>query len=170
MSFSSRILQIADPRGRCNRRALLGIALALLILQTIAFVVRSYATTPLINLLASAIELSCLWIAMCATIKRLHDLNLSGWWMPAGLPALCVWAVFVGSIALATLGLAVFQVGSPQFMIYAIGVMIWPLAATLWLHFAEGTAGPNKYGHEPDETGLGIPIAPPCASALFEPA
>jgi uncharacterized membrane protein YhaH (DUF805 family) len=170
MSLLSRILHIADPRGRCNRRALLGIALALLTIQTGAFVVHSYATTPLVNLSASAIELACLWIAISASIKRLHDLNFSGWWMPASLLALCVWAMAVGFITLSTLGLAVARVGSPQFMVYATAVMIWPLAATLWLHFAEGTEGPNKYGYEPDETGVGLPIAAPRASASFKPA
>ena len=35
------------------------------------------------------------------------------------------------------------------------------LGLTLWLHFAHGTAGPNRFGDEPSEPGFSMPAKRP---------
>lgn len=156
MMFLNRVLQIADPRGRCNRKALLGIALALLSLQAVAVLAHWFTQNEVVHFAASAVEIACLWIATSAAIKRLHDLGYSGWWVPGSAVALFVWMLVASFVSYLTLGESVAVVGSPQFMVYASAVMVWPLAATVWMHFAKGVEGPNKYGPEPDDSGLSL--------------
>jgi len=158
MTFLNRVLQIADPRGRCNRKALLGVAIALLAIQAAAILIHTYTDNAVLHFAASTVEIACLWIATSAAIKRLHDLGLSGWWVPGSVLALFVWMLLASFVSYLTLGESVAVIGSPEFMVYAAAVMVWPLAATVWMHFAKGTDGPNKYGPEPDDTGLSAPV------------
>ncbi len=157
MAFLNRVFQIADPRGRCNRKALLGVALALLAIQAVAVLVQSFVENAALHLLASAVEIGCLWIATSAAIKRLHDLGYSGWWVPGSVLALFVWMLIASFVSYLLLGESVAVVGSPEFMVYAAAVMVWPLVATIWMHFAKGIEGPNIYGPEPDESGISFP-------------
>lgn len=157
MPFLRHVLQIADPRGRCNRRALLGVAIALLTLQALCMAIHHTAQSAYLHLAATTVELACLWLATSAAIKRLHDLGLSGWWIPAALVALFVWTLIVAFAAYLAFGNAVADPGTKEFMIYLCAMMVWPLAATVWMHFAQGQKGPNRYGPEPDESGLSAP-------------
>ncbi|MCH9809027.1 MAG: DUF805 domain-containing protein [Alphaproteobacteria bacterium] len=157
MSFIQQVLEVANPRGRCNRKALLGIALALLSIQALAVLVHWLSQSPIVHTAATVVELGCLWIATSAAIKRLHDLGRTGWWVPGFLLALFVWTLLVSFGSFLTMGDAVTQIGSPQFIIHVCVVMVPPVAATIWLHFAPGNPGRNKYGPEPDETGLASP-------------
>lgn len=157
MTFIARVIRIADPRGRCNRKALLGVALALLAIQALAVLIHTSTENAALHMVATTVEIGCLWIATSAAIKRLHDLGLSGWWVPGSVLALFVWMLIASFASYLTLGESVAVVGSPEFMVYAAAVMIWPLAATVWMHFAKGVEGPNRYGPEPDESGLSSP-------------
>lgn len=154
MTFAQRVLEIADPRGRCNRKALLGIALTLLAIQAIALAVQHFSENAILHLATTVVELGCLWIATSAAIKRLHDLGRSGWWVPGFVVFLFVWMLVASFVSFMAYGEAVAQIGSPEFMVYATAAMLPSLAATIWLHFAIGDEGRNKYGAEPDETGL----------------
>lgn len=154
MTFLNRVLQIADPRGRCNRKALLAVALALLITQAATFLVHASTESAAAHIAATAIEMACIWIATSAAIKRLHDLDLSGWWVPGFLLALFVWTLLVSFASFLTFGASVAVIGSTEFMIHTAVVTTLPLAATIWLHYAKGVEGSNRYGPEPDGTGL----------------
>ncbi len=83
-------------------------------------------------------------------IKRLHDLGLSGWWLPGSLLLLLVWSVIASLVSLLRFGPTVLKFGSAEFMTNAATVMIWPVIGTLWLHFAKGDEGPNNYGAAPN--------------------
>jgi uncharacterized membrane protein YhaH (DUF805 family) len=82
------------------------------------------------------------------TCRRLHDMNLSGWWqiliyfVPAG---------FVG-IFFATIGFAIFAnplaAGMGGFIALLI-VMFFYLFYFIFLSAKRGTVGPNKYGSDP---------------------
>lgn len=146
----SRIRHVADPRGRCNRKGLLGVAVALLTLQTLAIAALYITASPPIQVLAGVVKMGCLWIAASAAIKRLHDLGLSGWWLPVSLMVLLIWSVIASFLSLLAFGQAVLSYNSLEFMIYASAVMIWPVVGTLWLHFAKGDVGHNRYGAPPD--------------------
>ncbi len=158
-AFLSHLYLVADPRGRVNRKALLGVAIALLIVQALAIVGHWLAASPILHFVITVFELGSLWIATSAAIKRLHDLGYSGWWVPGSILALFVWTLLACFATILTMGEAVADVGSPQFMVYAAAVMFWPLAATFWLHFAPGEVGSNKYGPEPDESGISMPLS-----------
>lgn len=171
MTFLNRVFQVADPRGRCNRKALLGVALALLATQAVTFLVHASTGNIAVHIAATAIELACIWIATSAAIKRLHDLDLSGWWVPGFLFALFVWTLIVSFASFLTFGESVAIIGSTEFMIHTAIVTALPLAATVWLHFAKGVEGPNKYGPEPDESGLSASIPKNAmGSAAAQPA
>jgi uncharacterized membrane protein YhaH (DUF805 family) len=69
---------------------------------------------------------AAIWIGNVTAIRRLHDLNLSGWWLLAGfLPSLFV--------------------SSPSSIIQAISVIFW-LGEPLYLMFTPGNPGDNRFG------------------------
>ena len=168
LAFLSHLYLVADPRGRVNRKGLLGVAIALLSVQALAILGHWLETSQILHFVIAVFEVGSLWIATSAAIKRLHDLGYSGWWVPGSILALFVWTLVACFATLLTFGEAVANVGSPGFMVYASAVMFWPLAATFWLHFAPGENGANRYGPEPDETGISMPstyAAAPLVSA-----
>ena len=63
---------------------------------------------------------------------------------------LLIWSVIASFFSLLAFGPAVLTYNSFEFMIYVSAVMIWPVAGTLWLHFAKGDEGHNRYGAPPD--------------------
>ncbi len=164
------ILAIADPRGRVNRKALLGIALSLIAIQTVAFAVQFLTTSAVIQFTAAVVKLACLWLATSAAIKRLHDLGLTGWWVPAGVLILFVWTLIAAFVSFLVYGDAVGVPGTFEFGVYAAAVMSWPLAVTVWLHYARGEAGANRYGPAPDENGLSHPSDAPTRAVTLDVA
>ena len=94
-------------------------------------------------LLIVVIGLFWLWAGMALVAKRLHDLDRTAWhyvWMFL-LPALLTggwsfhWSGSVDARWSVSFG-------------YATGIV--PLLATLYLIFARGTDGPNRYGYPPE--------------------
>ncbi|MBU2583593.1 MAG: DUF805 domain-containing protein [Alphaproteobacteria bacterium] len=158
MTFLNRVLQIADPRGRCNRKALLTIAVALLATQSVTCLIHATIENMAAQIAATAVELACIWVATSAAIKRLHDMGQSGWWVPGFFLALLVWTLLVSFGSFLAFGDAVTSIGSTEFMIHTAIVTALPFAVTIWLHFASGDKGPNRYGPEPDETGISAPV------------
>ena len=77
------------------------------------------------------------------TVKRLHDMNLRGWWIFA--PALVYIPLFViaeitSSSTLSTL-------------IYVVLALIG-LFAIIVIYFIKGTEGENRFGSDPRERGV----------------
>jgi uncharacterized membrane protein YhaH (DUF805 family) len=69
-------------------------------------------------------------------IKRLHDLNLSGWWV--------FWIALIGAV--------IDQIDESRMLNYALTVGQFAL---LWL--ARGTDGPNRFGPDPSIAGIRPP-------------
>ena len=95
-------------------------------------------------LLAAAVMAFWLWAGFALAVKRLHDLDKPGWhyvWMFL-LP------VLLGSSF-------TIRWNGPNSGHWTIGVSagqvfaIVPLLATLYLMFARGSDGPNRYGYPP---------------------
>jgi uncharacterized membrane protein YhaH (DUF805 family) len=79
--------------------------------------------------------------SLAVTIRRLHDVNKSGWLI--GIMYIGI-AVFVGMVffmvAVSSFGLMLFL---PILMMLGYGIYLFVLTVT------EGTSGPNKYGEDP---------------------
>lgn len=134
-----------DPRGRADRQGLLVAAIVAAILE--GFLIAGPLTqsadwvSPTILLKAVVI-----WICCASVIKRLHDMDLSGWWLPGSLALACMWTAIVAAFAMLTAGTAVLHAGHPGAVI-VMGLVILPvLGATLWLHLAPGTTVSNRFG------------------------
>ncbi len=151
------LCEISDPRGRCNRKAFLTIALAFLAIQFAVaglFWLCGIETGNTTNLLLNA---PILWIGSTVCFKRLHDIGRSGWWLPG---AFVIWFVTVlVSLALISLMLTedALDPGQPAFYVAFIVITLPVFGALLWLHMAPSMEVANQYGPVPDATGLSMP-------------
>lgn len=79
-------------------------------------------------------------------IRRLHDINRSGWWYGA--------FVIVNIIMFLVLFFAIvfspkiYVVSSFVYVIYLLFALVYSILLIVW-NFFEGTHGPNKYGEDP---------------------
>jgi uncharacterized membrane protein YhaH (DUF805 family) len=149
--------ELADPRGRCNRKAFLTIALAFLAIQlsvAVMFWLFGIETSNTMNLLLNA---PILWIGSTVCFKRLHDVGLSGWWLPGSF---MIWfTTVIISLALISIMLAdtALDPGQPAFYAAFVTITLPVFGALLWLHTAPSVAGANKYGPVAGTNGLSMP-------------
>jgi uncharacterized membrane protein YhaH (DUF805 family) len=103
-------------------------------------------------------KLGFFWLALAAASKRLHDLGRSAWWTLAAFLGVVVVVTLIVLTAAIILGLGALHPSSPHFravhLATLVGATVPIFAATMWLHLARGTPGPNRYGPEP--TGIGF--------------
>lgn len=159
MSSAMRlVLSVFDPRGRCNRRGLLLIALALLAIQALTALAIWLSGAALDAPVAIAIKLVFLWLAIAAAAKRLHDTGRSAWGILWSLLAIVAWSTVVAIALLLIMGDRMLVPGSGGFETHFALTMLPVLAATLWLHFAPGEPQPNRYGPSPSGNGIAAPL------------
>lgn len=85
------------------------------------------------------------------TTRRLHDLDLSGWWQ-AGILLVTLVAVFVFVMWLTPLFITMNPNANAEYVGGVIGGIIGfslPTLFNLWLIFKDGQKHPNKYGESP---------------------
>jgi uncharacterized membrane protein YhaH (DUF805 family) len=130
--------------GRLNRLRYFGYgALANIVFMVIvfAFVAISFggaldfAALGGLLLLVIPLYLVLFWVAICLMLKRLHDLDKSGWW----ILFLFVFSFLSGFVA---------GVGDTMEMVSLL-LQIPVFGFALWLLFWPGTAGDNQYGPNP---------------------
>lgn len=107
------------------------------------------------GILGSIFSLATLIPSLAVGVRRLHDLDRSGWWMLLPLGPILVGAVLIGvGFAAAMGGLGG---GMSATMILGILAMIGGVIASIVLlvwYCTPGTAGPNRFGEDPkDPTG-----------------
>lgn len=135
-----------DFEGRTDRREFWYYILAYVVLFVgVAIVQRLFFTRALTALLTLGLILPNLGLG----VRRLHDINRSGWWILIG--------VVPGGLLFSSM-LFAFFVGGLGLMLFT-GSLLWlvSLAAAVLLIYwyaQPGTAGPNQYGPEP------VPDAP----------
>lgn len=151
-------LSLVDPRGRCNRTGLLVAAVGLMAAQGAMALVEAGLGTAAAPLLLP-VKLLVLWVAFAATARRLHDIGRSAWMMLAAMGGFIVWSIVVAVALVLTVGGKVLVPASPWFWVSFAISMAPMFAATLWLHLAPGTPGPNAYGPVPDGLGVAAPPA-----------
>jgi uncharacterized membrane protein YhaH (DUF805 family) len=149
--------EIADPRGRCNRKAFLHIALAFLAIQLACTAVFWLLDIELGLDATILMNAPILWIGTTICFKRLHDVGLRGWWLPGAFSVWLVVAMIIATILSMVLGDAAVAQGQPAF--YAIFAIITlpTFGALLWLHTAPSVAGSNQFGPAPGASGLSMP-------------
>jgi len=130
MSPSLLAFEILDPRGRCNRKGLLIIAIVLLALQLVAGALASLGVLQRGGPAMRIAEVTFVLAAFSATSKRLHDLGLSAWWILAGLGGLAAWSVVLALVLVFTVGAAALQPGALGFVIAVVGTMAPAFAAS----------------------------------------
>jgi uncharacterized membrane protein YhaH (DUF805 family) len=161
-ALATFLLQVADPRGRCNRQGLLIVAGLLLGLEAVAAGAVWLTGAAIDGGLAVTLKLVFVWFAFSAGAKRLHDLDLSAWWMAGMIGITTVWSVVVVLGLVMTVGAVVLQPTSRWYLAAVMATSLPVFAGTLWLHFARGATADNRFGAVP--TGLGLsPLAVPAA-------
>ena len=152
------LLELLDPRGRCNARGLQRLTICILALQVGVGAILWLAGIELGGAIALSLNLAFCWIGFTTVSKRLHDINRTSWWF--ALAAL-IWLVAVFALALGmilTLGPNALDDGTAA-RIVALAAMIGPVfAALLWLHFVPGDVAANRFGPAPGAHGFGMPV------------
>lgn len=153
-SFRELLIHMLDPRGRCNRKGLLIVAGLLLAAEFVVGALLWAAGADLEGTTVLAFKSICIWLAICAGSKRLHDMNLRAWWMLGVLVATTIWTLVLVVAIYITAGEQALEPGTAWYMIALAGSAAPILGATLWLHFRRGEQGVNRFGGEP--TGIGF--------------
>lgn len=172
--FLQLVPMVLDPRGRCNRKGLLVLMLVTLLIQALAGAAVFGLGLSLTGPVALVIKLAFVWVAISASIQRLHDTGRSGWWLLAAVVFLLVWLslwggfipLFVGT----TYGFEHIQLYSPFFFVCIAMGYAPVVASALWLHFKKGQSGPNRFGPEPDDSGFARRLPMPANRAATSSA
>ena len=152
--FTAYSVELIDPRGRCDRRGLLALAIIIMVLQAalaLAVLASGIEPAPLIVDMVNAVFV---YMAFAATAKRLHDTGRSAWWIVGGAIAVVAWSIAVAFSAVLALGPDGFDPGS-FWWIVAVTVSTLPaFALLLWLHCAKGDSQANRFGPVPGRSGF----------------
>ena len=151
-SFLGR--QLIDPRGRCNRQGFLALAIALLALQTLGGLILGLAGERLDGSLALTLNAPLFWIGAMATLKRLHDMGRSGWWVLASATTWCIYAIGLSFTFAVTFGPQSIAQGTFGFWILFAMIVLPAFGALLFLHAAPGEDRTNRYGDAPGDLGF----------------
>lgn len=147
-----------DPRGRASRSGLLAVALVLMAADLAAVAAIMATGAAYTGPGALAFKLVSVWVATAGVSKRLHDLDLSAWWVAKGLVAVAVWSVVVAVLLLTRFDAAdALNPARVAFWLNVAATSAPMLAALIWLHVARGTPGANRFGAEPDARGFSPP-------------
>jgi uncharacterized membrane protein YhaH (DUF805 family) len=149
MRVAVAILKILfDPRGRLSR---VGLLISASFLMAIELFVLANAPQPPAALPVPFMALKglALWIGLVGIIKRMHDAEVSGWWVLAGAGGLCAWSAVLAVGAVFTVGVEVFNPAASSHVVL-LGLILLPaVGMAMWLHLAPGTVTHNRYGPVP---------------------
>jgi uncharacterized membrane protein YhaH (DUF805 family) len=107
--------------------------------------------------IVAAANLAFLWLGYAAVSKRLHDLGRSAWWVPGGILAWVLGATLAAIAIVVFAGPAVLLPGNAGYWgVFAL-MMLPLLGIAVWLHFAVGEAGANRFGPAPAVGGFSMP-------------
>jgi uncharacterized membrane protein YhaH (DUF805 family) len=104
-------------------------------------------------------NLAFVYMAVCATARRLHDLGRSAWWMPIAALSWAAAGFLVAAVLALVLGPERLLPGAPAFWAVFLLLLGPAFCAALWLHVTDGEPHANRYGAVP----AGAPMAPEAA-------
>lgn len=157
MSAAELARAFLDPRGRCDRKGLLLIAVVLLGLQLLVGGALWLVDADLTGPVALSLKAAFFWAAIAAASKRLHDFGRSAWWLAGGLLASVVWSFALAFTAVLAVGPEALTPQSPWFGAFFAGTSLPLFAALMWLHFVKGMPGPNRFGPATNAWGFASP-------------
>ncbi len=153
----SRLIEMASPRGRCNRKAFLNIALTFLGLQMGLAGVLWLLDIQIGMTGTILVNAPILWIGTTVCFKRLHDIGRRGWWLPGAFAVWFVSAMVIATIVSMALGDEALAEGQPAFMAMFAVITLPAFGALLWLHTRSSEPVANQFGPVPTGFGLSLP-------------
>lgn len=132
----AEIRQLFSFAGRARRAEFWGVQVAVAVCSAIAS--RAVGTGPTAEAVLLAMAVLGTWATVAVTVRRLHDLNRSGWWIVAYYLAIGLTGTFfiLTEVVDELAGLFMF-------------LSMWSLATSIglfvWIGFVKGTAGPNQF-------------------------
>ncbi len=112
------------------------------------------------------VTLLSIWPALAIYVKRLHDRNMSGWWIVAGYLLMLIpfGLMFMNPAMMAGMQAGQMPSGAGVMMAVMMGAYLVASLLFLWLFivtgFLRGTNGPNRFGPDP-LGGTGSDAPPP---------
>ena len=88
---------------------------------------------------------------LSVAVRRLHDVERSGWWLGGYYIVSFVFLLILASLGLDNLeggATGTTIVAGALSLVFILTALIWAIVMLVW-DFTEGTNGPNKYGEDP---------------------
>ncbi len=178
MPLHTTLVSMLDPRGRCNRKGLLIAAIVMLSIDIAAGLGLWASGRRLDDPLVMPLKAALIYLAISAAAQRLHDLGHSAWAMLWAMLGLVGWSVVLGITVILQVPPEKMAVGETGHLIVLTGIALPLLGLLLWMHFAAGMTGANRFGPEPSGLGFSrrpsqpreVPAPIEAAEALPSPA
>lgn len=138
----AEILHLFSFAGRAKRSEYWGVQLFVAVCSVIVTIATGQETLqPTAATILLAFTVASTWIGLAVTIRRLHDLNRTGWWL-------------LGYYLVAFMLIIPLLLARPReidliAVLAIIGVCMNIGLHVVWLGFFRGTPGPNQFGPEP---------------------
>lgn len=124
--------------GRANRKEYLSfLVFDNVLLFLIEFLNNISSSSTVIAALGMAYKLTSIFPSVSVTVRRVHDINLSGWWCLILTMVIALFCILIPFVKISTNTIALCA-------LIILGISIIILA--LFVIFKKGTPGPNLYG------------------------
>ena len=117
----------------------------LIMIKAILFALANISESLMFLWILGWVELLAYVYFVKTSVRRLHDIDRSGWWIAPSVCLIIISTVLTGVAVCCESGNGFFEVFNWVAIIVNLGMIVW-------LGFAEGSRGPNKYGLDPLET------------------
>lgn len=142
-SYGNCFRKYATFRGRSARKEYAVFTVANFVLS---------AVLGLIPVIGGLFSLIIIIPGIAVAVRRLHDLNRSGWWLLAPFLILIIGLIGVAG--------SVEDGGAAAWVWLMVAGGIMSLVMSIWLLFARGTAGVNRFGDAQQDNADGAQSAP----------
>ncbi|WP_404651745.1 DUF805 domain-containing protein [Raoultella terrigena] len=139
-SYGNCFRKYATFRGRSARKEYAVFTVANFVLS---------AVLGLIPVIGGLFSLIIIIPGIAVAVRRLHDLNKSGWWLLAPFLILIIGLIGVAG--------TVEDGGAAVWVWVMVAGGIMSLAMSIWLLFARGTDGVNRFGDVQQDNGASAP-------------
>lgn len=143
-SYGNCFRKYATFRGRSARKEYAVFTVANFVLS---------AVLGLIPVIGGLFSLIIIIPGIAVAVRRLHDLNKSGWWLLAPFLILII-GLIIGLIGVAG---TVEEGGAAAWVWLMVAGGIMSLVMSIWLLFARGTDGANRFGDVQQDNGDSAP-------------